>query len=64
MSLIIMSLIVLLLALVILGIVFWAVQQLTMPQPVRVVVTVVLAIVAIVWLAQAFGVSIPGLRLS
>ena len=59
-----MSLIVLLLALVILGIVFWAVQQLTMPQPVRVVVTVVLAIVAIVWLAQAFGVSIPGLRLS
>ena len=59
-----MSLIGLLLALVILGIVFWAVQQLTMPQPVRVVVTVVLAIVAIVWLAQAFGVSIPGLRLS
>ena len=59
-----MSLIGLLLALVILGIVFWAVQQLTMPQPVRVVVTVVPAIVAIVWLAQAFGISIPGLRLS
>ena len=59
-----MSIISLIILLAIMGIVFWAVQQLTMPQPVRVVVTVVLAIVAIVWLAQAFGVSIPGLRLS
>ena len=59
-----MSIISLIILLAILGLAFWAVQQLTMPQPVRVVVTVVLAIVAIVWLAQAFGVSIPGLRLS
>ena len=59
-----MSIISLIILLAIMGLAFWAVQQLTMPQPVRVVVTVVLAIVAIVWLAQAFGVSIPGLRLS
>lgn len=59
-----MSITSLIILLAIMGLAFWAVQQLTMPQPVRVVVTVVLAIVAIVWLAQAFGVSIPGLRLS
>ena len=59
-----MSIVSLIILLAIMGLAFWAVQQLTMPQPVRVVVTVVLAIVAIVWLAQAFGVSIPGLRLS
>ena len=59
-----MSIISLIILLAIMGLAFWAVQQLTMPQPVRVVVTVVLAIVALVWLAQAFGVSIPGLRLS
>ena len=59
-----MSIISLIILLAIMGLAFWAVPQLTMPQPVRVVVTVVLAIVAIVWLAQAFGVSIPGLRLS
>ena len=59
-----MSIISLIILLAIMGLAFWTVQQITMPQPVRVVVTVVLAIVAIVWLAQAFGVSIPGLRLS
>ena len=59
-----MSIISLIILLAIMGLAFWAVQQLTMPQPVRVVVTVVLAIVALVWLAQAFGISIPGLRLS
>ena len=59
-----MSIISLIILLAIMGLAFWAAQQLTMPQPVRVVVTVVLAIVAIVWLAQAFGISIPGLRLS
>ena len=59
-----MSIISLIILLAIMGLAFWAVQQLTMPQPVRVVVTVVLAIVALVWFAQAFGISVPGLRLS
>ena len=58
-----MSIISLIILLAIMGLAFWAVQQLTMPQPVRVVVTVVLAIVAIIWIAQAMGVSIPGIKL-
>ncbi len=58
-----MSLIVsLLVVCLILAIAWWAINQLTLPPPVRMVVVVIIAIVAIVFLLQFVG-GVPNLRL-
>ena len=59
-----MSLIVsLLVALLIFAIVWWAINQLSLPPPVRMVAVVIMAIVALVFLLQFVG-GIPSLHLA
>lgn len=48
-------LIYLLVALVICSLVWWVINQLSLPQPVRLVAVVVMAIVAIIFLLQLVG---------
>lgn len=59
-----MSLIIYLLVIcLILGIAWWALSQLTLPPPVRMIVVVVIALVAIVFLLQLVG-GVPSLHLA
>jgi uncharacterized membrane protein YwzB len=64
-----MDLISLLVFLVIIGLVFWAVQALSgafgIPAPIVTLITVVLVIIAVLYLLQAFGLTSggPSLRL-
>ena len=64
-----MGLIELLVALVLIGLVFWAVAQLSsafgIPSPIVTVIHVVLVIVVVIYLLQAFGLGsgLPILRL-
>jgi ABC-type uncharacterized transport system permease subunit len=58
-----MSIIVSLLVIcLIIAIAYWAINQLTLPPPVRMVVIVIIALVAILFLLQFVG-GVPGLRL-
>jgi H+/Cl- antiporter ClcA len=41
----------------IIAIVWWALQQLSLPQPIRMVVVVIIALIAILWLVQFLGVG-------
>jgi len=58
-----MTLIGLLIALIIIGVVFWAVGQIPMAQPVRTVVVVVVALIVVLWLLSS-GAGLHGLRIS
>lgn len=60
-----MSLIVSLLVIcLILAIAYWAISQLTLPPPVRMVVVVIIALIAIVFLLQLVGTGVPTLHLT
>ncbi len=60
-----MSLIAIIGLLAIIGIVFWYIQKLSLPQPVMLVIYAVVAILAIIVIMQITGVggSVPGLRI-
>jgi hypothetical protein len=49
------ALISLLVLVVIFGIVYWVVQQIPLPPPIRLAVIVIFAVIAIVWLLKFFG---------
>ena len=64
------DLISLLVFIIIIGILFWAVRQLAgafnVPQPIVTVIYVLLVIICVLWLLQAFGLSahLPALRIA
>jgi hypothetical protein len=39
-------------------ILFWALAQIPLPEPVRVVVTVLVALVLVIWIIQRFGLLV------
>jgi hypothetical protein len=45
----------LLVVLVILSILWWVIQQIPLPQPIRLAVVVIFALIAIIWLLQFVG---------
>lgn len=57
-----MSIVALIAILAIVGIIFWYIQKLSLPQPIMLVVYAVIAIVAILFLLQFVG-GVPSLRL-
>ena len=65
-----MDLISLLLLIIVIGLIFWAVRALagafSVPQPIVTVIYVLLVIICVLWLLQAFGLSthVPPLRLN
>ena len=48
-----------LICLCVLGLVYWAIWALPLPQVVRVIASVVVGLVGITWVAHAFGVRMP-----
>lgn len=60
-----MSLIGLIVLLIVIGVLFWAARSLTaafgIGEPIRTVILVLLTVVALVIVLNAFGVSVPGL---
>lgn len=46
--------------LLIVAIAWWAISQLSLPQPIRMIVIVVVAVLCILWVAQAFGLMSGG----
>lgn len=52
----------LLVILVIFALVYWVIEQLTLPPPIRMVAIVIFAIVALFWLLSLVG-SVPSLHL-
>ena len=58
-----MSIIGLIALLAILGIVFWVIRQLALPQPILIAVYAVCAIVAILFLLQFVGGGVPQFRM-
>jgi len=46
--------------LLICAIAWWAISQLALPQPLRMIIIVVVAVLCILWVAQTFGVISGG----
>ncbi len=47
--------------LLIVAIAYWAISQLSLPPPIRMIVIVVVAVLCILWVASAFGVIQGGI---
>lgn len=53
----------LIIALVILGLIYWAVSLIPLPEPFPAIIRVVFILIAVIYLLQAFGVTgLPRLR--
>jgi hypothetical protein len=57
-----MSLISIIVAIVVVGLLLWAAEQVPMSAPVKRVLQVVVVVVLVLWLLQAFGLLDAGIR--
>ena len=57
-----MSLIGILVAIIVVGLLLWAAEQVPMSPPVRRILQVVVVVVLVLWLLQAFGLLDAGIR--
>lgn len=46
--------------LLIIAIAYWAISQITLPPPIRMIIIVVVAVLCILWVGQTFGVFSGG----
>ena len=58
-----MSLVGLIVVIVVVGVLLWAAEQIPMSPPIRRVLQVVVVVVLVLWLLQAFGLLDAGVRL-